>query len=128
MVSKEGSGEAQGKMRSMKLKEVARLIEVEAGQIKLDTPLNEIKGLLPKGSAIPKNAKKARLYKLMMLGDKPNADSLVDLGANVAVPVAIRRAFAGGRIQEGDSLVYEPGEELGERADLAMNPAAHRRI
>ena len=115
MVSKEGSGDAQGKMRSMKLKEVARLIEVEAGQIKLDTPLNEIKGWLPKGNAIPKHAKKARLYKMTMLGDKPSADSLVDLGPHVAVPVAVRRAFVAGRVQEGDSLVYAPGEEPGER-------------
>lgn len=102
----------------VKVKDVALLIGVEAGQVQLDTPLNRIKGLVPKVDTIPRNGKKARLYLLTMGGGaitSLRAWALEDLGRYVAVPVAVRRAHEAGRVREGDALVYVPGDEEGER-------------
>ena len=107
-----------GEIVRVMVKEIARLIGVEAGRIQIETPLNRIKGLVPKVDTIPQNSKKARLYLLTIAGwsiTGPRARALEDLGRYVTVPVAVRRAHEDGRVREGDSLVYVPGEEEGER-------------
>lgn len=107
-----------GEIVEVKMRDVARLIGVEAGQVQLETPLNRIKGLVPKVDTIPRSGKKARLY-LLTVGEgaitSPRASTLEDLGKYVAVPVAVRRAHEAGRVREGDALVYVPGDEEGER-------------
>lgn len=101
-----------------KLKDIARLIGVEAGQIQVETPVNRIKGLVPKVDTIPQSSKKARLY-LVTVAEwsitGPRARALEDLGRCVTVPVAVRRAHEAGRVRDGDALVYVPGDEEGER-------------
>lgn len=107
-----------GEIVEVKVRDVARLIGVEAGQVQLETPPNRIKGLVPKVDTIPRNGKKARLYLLTVGGGaitSPRARTLEDLGKYVAVPVAVRRAHEAGQVREGDALVYVPGDEEGER-------------
>ena len=102
----------------VKLKDIARLIGVEAGQIQVETPSNLIKDLVPKVDTIRRSSKKAGLYLLIVwegTSTIPRERALEEFGRFVTVPVAVWRAHEAGSVREGDALVYVPGEEEGER-------------
>ena len=102
----------------VKLKDIAHLIGVEAGQIQVEVPVNRIKGLVPKVDTIPRSGKKAQLYLLIVwegTSTIPRMRALEEFGRFVTVPVAVWRAHEAGSVRGGDALVYVPGEEEGER-------------